>query len=79
VIGGDVDMEPILFKFLISAVLAIQSMSKNYENGFNLDRGNAHPAFEHAASWSFTPDVGGMPLEQRRSYLESIAQGPGGR
>jgi hypothetical protein len=29
--------------------------------------------------FSFTPDVGGMSLEERRSYLDSIAQGPGGR
>jgi hypothetical protein len=72
-------MEPTLFKFLISALLAIQLMSKNYENGFNLDRGSAHPAFEHAVGWSFTPDVSGMAYEERESYLGSIGQGPGGR
>jgi len=31
------------------------------------------------SQWSFTPDVSGMSLEERRSYLDSIAQGPGGR
>jgi hypothetical protein len=56
----------------------VKELTASGSQGFNPDRGSAHPVTEHAA-FSFTPDLTGMSYEQRAAYLDSIAQGPGGR
>ena len=71
-------MEPMVILCLMCLFLETPLTSTKLTGVTNLDRGSAHPAFEHAAGWSFTPDVSGMAYEERRSYLDSIAQGPGG-